>query len=172
MNGLNGGMVALVGGLLWAAPALAQTANHGEVAQDLRLCLEAAPMPDDEYACLGRPAAACATAGGAAAAMEPPLEVRCAEAEADAWETLLEDAVAQRLQSYAQFDQSSPVVAGPSRADRLRAAQAAWRDFRGAECRQREAEFLGDSMAEYALAGCLMQMTGERVLDLRMMVEY
>jgi uncharacterized protein YecT (DUF1311 family) len=153
------------------APALAQKVSHTEVAADLRLCIENAPLPDDVPTCRGRPTRACESK----APGEPPvaLSVRCMEAEAEAWDDYLDMAVSNRNAKLRQLDVDVPYARPEmSRVDRLEAAQKAWRAFLMAECSQVASEFIPAQTADYSYAACLMNMTADRAIDLMMMEEF
>ena len=148
-----------------AGAAHAQSA--GEALPPVRACLQdAGGEAEAERGCIGVYADACISRPGG----ETTVGMSgCLLAEADAWDGLLNETWGQilpaaRAMSEAEARDGLPPVA---REDMLRAAQRAWIAFRDADCAYDVAFWGQGSMRQIAGAQCMLERTGQRVIDLR-----
>jgi len=137
------------------------------------LCAPVAPASADVDAIEAAPIVACVSAAdGDAAALracrgaiaQPCLDsdsgyttygmVMCFSAEAEAWESVINDAL-ERL-----------AAAGPDLAPSLAASQEAWRAYRDAECSYRVNRWGEGSGGRVALAACIADLSVERGIAL------
>ena len=88
----------------------------------------------------------------------------CMLAEGDAWDDLLKAMWPKLVAQAAEDDAGSGVSASQ---DTLKQAQAAWRDFREAECAHEYARWGDGSFRMVAGAQCRLRMTAERALTFR-----
>lgn len=94
----------------------------------------------------------------------------CIRAEAEAWNTLLEDAEALLSERYSAEDHadSNTVV---ERGSALSVASAMWHKFREAECARVFAIYQRGTIRSVASAACDLRMTALRAIELRSELE-
>lgn len=125
-------------------------------------CLDAAERdPAAERACAGVASQACIEDLGGSA--EAAGLAACTAAEAAAWEAAIAALTGQigallRLQAEAEAAEAQEALLG--------AAQAAWRQYREADCAQEAAHWGEDPMAQAALSECWLNRSAARALEL------
>lgn len=125
-------------------------------------CLDAAERdPAAERACAGVASQACIENLGGSA--EAAGLAACTAAEAAAWEAAIAALTGQigallRLQAEAEAAEAQEALLG--------AAQAAWRQYREADCAQEAAHWGEDPMAQAALSECWLNRSAARALEL------
>jgi uncharacterized protein YecT (DUF1311 family) len=145
----------------------AQAQDADEALAPVRACLQAAGgEAEAERGCIGVYADACVARPGGETTVGTS---GCLLAEAVAWDRLLNETWGQllpaaRAMSEAESRDGVPPVA---REDMLRAAQRAWIAFRDADCDYDVAFWSQGSMRQIAGAQCMLERTGQRVIDLR-----
>ncbi|MCG6903206.1 MAG: DUF1311 domain-containing protein [Rhodobacter sp.] len=161
--------------LLAAALVLGTPAGAQELVFNLyhtQSCLDAAPDPAAQRACIGASANACMSAtgmGGTTIGMSG-----CIDRELGYWDGRLNDSY-QRLRARERSEDAGYGGAAGyvSQADALRDMQRAWIAFRDATCAYERAQWGGGTGGGPATVGCLMRMTGEQTLYLEQMaVDY
>jgi len=98
----------------------------------------------------------------------------CQNAEAEAWDVLLNDEYRQTMQ-WAKMADAEEAVYFPEFANlakSLLAAQRAWITYRDAECELDYAIWGSGSMRHIAGTACIMQLTAERTIELRAKREF
>lgn len=139
-------------------PAADQTTDPAPVLA----CLDAAERdPAAERACAGVASQVCIEALGGSA--EAAGLAACAAAEAAAWDAAIGALTGQigallRLQAEAEAAEAQEALFG--------AAQAAWRQYREADCAQEAAHWGEDPMAQAALSECWLNRSAARALEL------
>lgn len=125
-------------------------------------CLDAAERdPAAERACAGVASQACIENLGGSA--EAAGLAACTAAEAAAWEAAIAALTGQigallRLQAEAEAAEAQEALLG--------AAQAAWRQYREADCAQEAAHWGEEPMAQAALSECWLNRSAARALEL------
>lgn len=125
-------------------------------------CLDAAERdPAAERACAGVASQACIEDLGGSA--EAAGLAACTAAEAAAWEAAIAALTGQigallRLQAEAEAAEAQEALLGT--------AQAAWRQYREADCAQEAAHWGEDPMAQAALSECWLNRSAARALEL------
>ena len=125
-------------------------------------CLDAAERdPAAERACAGVASQACIENLGGSA--EAAGLAACTAAEAAAWEAAIAALTGQigallRLQAEAEAAEAQEALLGT--------AQAAWRQYREADCAQEAAHWGEDPMAQAALSECWLNRSAARALEL------
>lgn len=125
-------------------------------------CLDAAERdPAAERACAGVASQACIENLGGSA--EAAGLAACTAAEAAAWEAAIAALTGQigallRLQAEAEAAEAQEALLG--------AAQAAWRQYREADCAQEAAHWGKEPMAQAALSECWLNRSAARALEL------
>ena len=125
-------------------------------------CLDAAERdPAAERACAGVASQVCIENLGGSA--EAAGLAACTAAEAAAWEAAIAALTGQigallRLQAEAEAAEAQEALLG--------AAQAAWRQYREADCAQEAAHWGEDPMAQAALSECWLNRSAARALEL------
>lgn len=150
------------------APVAAQAdATHDRFMDDLPTCVDAAADRYEASECISVYADTCmveAEDGQSNLGM-----TACLNAEADAWDKLLNQEYRAALGWAESADQEEakyfPEYA--NRVDTIRAAQRAWIAFRDANCEMAYGLWGSGSMRYPAHALCRRDMTAERTLDLR-----
>lgn len=152
--------------LMLAAPAAAQTYD---VDRDFVLaCFDAMAGDGDAPDCIGAAAEHCmerSQGGYSTAGMGA-----CAAAETAIWDEMLNQVYGDLRADMRAID----IDAGPdalSRADALRDAQRAWIAFRDADCVFSWTMFQEGTMRSLISAGCMLDMTAARALELHAHLE-
>ncbi len=153
--------------LLAAGPALAEEARPLDV-EAIRGCLDIAG--NGAAGCVGRVSEPCqAEAGGATT-----LGITgCEQREAAAWDVLLNEEY-RATRAWAEAADRAEAEYAPEfavMAEALRDAQRAWIAYRDAECALDYARWGSGSMRHVAAAGCVLDMTAARAVELRDMRE-
>ncbi|MBT0778386.1 lysozyme inhibitor LprI family protein [Paracoccus sp. pheM1] len=162
-------MRALALFLLMAAPALAQD-GPGYDGKPLAACLDRmAGEGGDRRSCIGAASGPCMDqpGGQTTAGM-----VQCLTAEAADWDRLLNrwySAAMNRAEAMdaGQGDGQDMEEAAPV----LKQAQRNWIAFRDESCRFEALRYQGSTMRGIAHAGCMMQLSAEQALRLRVLAE-
>ena len=164
------GATLVIWGFVGSPAAASDTlvASYGSM---LETCYANAGSTTDRHACIGAMSTACSAGeeGG-----ETTLGiVSCLMAEAAVWDEYLnaEYQAARARAKAADADEAAYFPEFAKRADALLAAQRAWITFRDAECFRAYAEWGAGSMRNIASAGCQMQMTADRTIELRQSLE-
>lgn len=130
----------------------------------LQSCLDAAAEPGPRYACIGTAAQACLEQPGNENTVG---QSECLGAELDWWKSALNETYDTL---YAQHQTTDAEIGGlpgaVAQAPLLEAGQKAWLAYRDAECAYQQAFFAGGSAGGPAAAGCEMDLTGRRAIDL------
>ena len=158
----------LLAGLLAApAPALAAEPPSAEAMRaQIEDCLQGSPDLQADSVCVGMPAESCmaipenqTTLGMSA----------CINAEADAWDQILNALWPEVKTQAAEFDAAErPQEMGlPRQSDSLLAAQRAWIAYRDAECLLAYAQGGIGSIRHNYGASCRLQMISDRALQFR-----
>lgn len=127
-------------------------------------CLEAADRdPAVERACAGVAAQACVEGLGGAA--EAAGLAACNAAEAAAWEGAIA-ALTGQIGALLRLQAEADPAGAEAQETLLGAAQAAWRDYRAADCAQEAAHWGAEPMAEAALSECWLNRSAARALEL------
>lgn len=164
-------VVAAFAATLLAIPAVAQQISYDP--EILTSCVDMKGGFDagksgsgkDGRSCVGVAAARCMlTKGGDTTAGMSG----CLAAEAAQWDKLLNQGYDRFLALLTKSDEELKAVgsAAPPTAPDLRAAQRAWIAWRDAECTMAVNQWQGGTGGGPAGQSCLMQLTGERALDL------
>lgn len=142
---------------LWiAALLMLPTASLGDETLIDGATVEACFARDDAQACIGDAANQCQDTQPQG---QTTLGIsECLMAEHAAWDRILNREYGQLRDNYAD---DAGLVA------QLRDAQRAWITFRDADCRLAYDRYGGGSMRVIAAAGCRLQHTARRALDLR-----
>ncbi|MBN8293878.1 DUF1311 domain-containing protein [Rhodobacter sp. NTK016B] len=128
-------------------------------------CVVSAASLEDARACIGIGTQACME--GAPDGQTTVGMMQCAQAEAAAWDVLL-NAEYQRARDVArQGDTAETQPEFQRAAETLLEAQRAWIAYRDANCAMEYAQWGSGSMRMTAGSSCLLDMTAERTLDLR-----
>jgi uncharacterized protein YecT (DUF1311 family) len=120
--------------------------------QILRTCV--AQASKDRVAlseCVGHVTRACVEAEGGPNSMS---DVLCRSAEADIWQTLIEEATVRIM------------AADPADGALLASANQAWTQWRDAECNYRAYEYGGGSGEQYDRVVCHLDLTATRAVDI------
>ena len=137
----------------------------------LDACYDAADGTEALAACKGQMAESCmATQDGGYTTLGMSL---CAAAEADVWDKYLNSEYKTTM-AWAKSADEDEAVYFPgyaNRAESLLNAQRAWIAFRDAECALAYASWGSGSMRSIAGAGCRLEMTADRALELRSLRE-
>lgn len=155
-----GALVALVLG----GPALAEAPYDGFMGR-VPDCVVSAASREDARACIGIGTQACIE--GVPDGQTTVGMMQCAQAEADAWDALLNAEYQRARESARQGDAAEDRPEFQNAAQTLLEAQRAWIAFRDANCAMEYARWGSGSMRMTAGASCLLDMTAERTLDLR-----
>ncbi|GIT92892.1 hypothetical protein JANAI62_33500 [Jannaschia pagri] len=158
--------------LLSALPALAQAPDAGPWSGRFAECVHGMDAPAHMRACIGQAARLCMdeTEGGHTTIGQ----TGCQAMEKGLWDDLLNSDWPEHRRWAEAADAAEREVFGDTfskRAEALRSAQRAWIAFRDAECGLAYALWGSGSMRNIAASACEMQMTAERVIDLREMSE-
>lgn len=158
---------AILAPLLAAAPlpALAQDDAYAAYTGDVAACFDAADTDETARACEGAAAAACMD--GAADGQTTFGMVQCQLAERDAWDALLNREYQAAIETFAADDAGEATPDFARREESLRAAQRAWIAWRDAECALAASLWGGGTMGQVDAAGCLLQLTAARTVELR-----
>lgn len=120
--------------------------------QILRSCvLDAGKDRDALEQCVGQLTRSCIAEEGGSNSM---TDVLCRSAEADVWQTLVEENTARIA------------AADPVDGELLATANAAWTQWREAECSYRAYEYGGGSGEQYDRINCHLRLTASRAIDL------
>ena len=154
--------VLLLLAMSFAARADAQTADPAPYHAAFDSCLA---QPDaDHAACIGDVSATCMEAeeGG----YSTYGMVSCVMMENGLWDEVL-NADWPRHRALAKRQDAAEMPEFRQADEKLLAAQRAWIAFRDADCAAAAARWGSGSMRQTAYAGCLLNHTAQRVLDLR-----
>lgn len=114
--------------------------------------------------CIGVAASRCLDALGPVA--EGDALARCYTAETQVWSARLTEALARLSDSAATSDRAEQAGPGSGRRAALEVAQAAWANWRDAECGFARRMAAGGGAERPTDAACLMHLTAERALAL------
>lgn len=140
-------------------------------ADDLEACFFTSDTVELQRACIGDMAENCMDAeegGHSTLGMS-----MCSSAEADVWDGLLNREYRETMARAKAADEDD-LAYFPEFANRAKAlleAQRAWIAYRDAECGLAYALWGSGSMRHIAGAGCIMDMTAERAIELRALRE-
>ena len=152
---------------LLAAFALVQSdAPAGEPTDaeraSIEACVTAARVAsEDAMSCAGRVASACMDQPGGDTTVGM---VMCSAREHAIWDERLNTA-------YRAFRAALDDAYSQNRREAVLIAQRAWIRYRDAECAQQALQFEGGTLASVISAGCYLQMTAERALELEIQLE-
>ncbi len=133
----------------------------------LDACYAAAETTEARRACLGLMSQTCMdTQDGGHSTLGM---VACLNAEADVWDKHLNAEYKQVIAAFRAIDadEAEHFPEFAKRAETLRDAQRAWIAFRDGECALAYALWGSGSMRNIAYADCRMQMTADRVFELK-----
>ena len=156
--------------LFGVAPAHADEPEEATYDPILRHCYESAE-PSDLSGCIGRMADACKD--GEEGGWSTLGISQCNLAEARVWDGYLNSVYQETLAAFeaSDADEAEQFPEFARRVEALRDAQRAWIMFRDSECGLAYAVWGAGSMRNIASSACQMQMTAERVIDLRRLTE-
>lgn len=127
-------------------------------------CLDAAERdPAAERACAGVAAQACIEGLGGSA--EAAGLAACTAAEAAAWDATIA-ALTGQIGALLRLQAEAEAAAAEAQETLLGAAQAAWGQYREADCAQEAAHWGEDPMAQAALSECWLNRSAARALEL------
>ncbi|AXC50493.1 DUF1311 domain-containing protein [Paracoccus suum] len=147
-----------------AAPAPGQADAAPFDATITEACLSGRSDPSSRSGCIGIAAAHCLAASGEI--NDAPVYVRCYDAEAADWQARLTDVLGRLSSSGAASDTAEAAGPGSGRRAALEVAEAAWANWRDAECAFARRLAQGGGGEALAGASCVMRLTAERALML------